>query len=84
MPDQNGWSRYLHFQAAWAAVLTGLIYVIASLWTGHFRRNLLPGAGGPNVARFLASDREVSCAAPRPRKQKPAPITWCSASPIWP
>ena len=23
MPDQNGWSRYLHFQAAWALVLTG-------------------------------------------------------------
>src|ERR1700736_6175979 len=21
LPDQNGWSRYLHFQAAWAAVL---------------------------------------------------------------
>ena len=24
LPDQNGWSRSLHFQAAWAAVLTGL------------------------------------------------------------
>ena len=23
MPDQNGWSRYLHFQAAWVVVLTG-------------------------------------------------------------
>src|SRR5689334_19385821 len=22
LPDQNGWSRYLHFQSAWAAVLT--------------------------------------------------------------
>jgi len=42
LPDQNGWSRYLHFEAAWALVLTGMIYVIASLWTGHFRRNLLP------------------------------------------
>jgi thiosulfate reductase cytochrome b subunit len=42
MPDQNGWSRSLHFQAAWAAVLTGLIYGIASLWSGHFRRDLLP------------------------------------------
>jgi Ni,Fe-hydrogenase I cytochrome b subunit len=26
LPDQNGWSRYLHFQAAWLAVLTGLLY----------------------------------------------------------
>ena len=42
MPDQNGWSRYLHFQAAWAAVLTGLLYVIYSLFTGHLRKNLLP------------------------------------------
>ena len=42
LPDQNGWSRYLHFQAAWIAVLTGLLYVIFGLFTGHFRRNLLP------------------------------------------
>jgi thiosulfate reductase cytochrome b subunit len=42
MPDQNGWSRYLHFQAAWAAVLTGLLYAIASLWSGHFRRDIFP------------------------------------------
>jgi len=45
MPDQNGWSRSLHFQSAWAAVLTGLIYVISSLWTGHFLRNLFPVPG---------------------------------------
>src|SRR6202140_2889776 len=42
LPDQNGWSRYLHFQAAWAAVLTGLVYAISGLWTGHFRHNLFP------------------------------------------
>ena len=24
LPDQNGWSRYLHFESAWVAVLTGL------------------------------------------------------------
>jgi thiosulfate reductase cytochrome b subunit len=42
LPDQNGWSRYLHFEAAWVLVLTGLIYGIAGLWSGHFRRNLLP------------------------------------------
>jgi thiosulfate reductase cytochrome b subunit len=43
LPDQNGWSRYLHFQAAWALVLTGLVYAIAGLWTNHFRKNLFPG-----------------------------------------
>ena len=43
LPDQNGWSRSLHFQAAWLAVLTGLLYTISSLFTGHLRKNLLPG-----------------------------------------
>lgn len=42
MPDQNGWSRYLHFQAAWAAVLTGLVYGLWSLWTGHLKNDLVP------------------------------------------
>ena len=42
LPDQNGWSRYLHFQAAWVLVLTGLVYAIAGLWTSHFRNNLFP------------------------------------------
>jgi len=42
MPDQNGWSRYLHFQAAWVAVLTGLVYAISGLATRHFRNNLIP------------------------------------------
>src|SRR5581483_11752216 len=31
LPDQNGWSRALHFEAAWIAVLTGLLYVIFGL-----------------------------------------------------
>lgn len=43
MPDQNGWSRYLHFEAAWVAVLTALVYGIYGIWSGHFRRNLIPG-----------------------------------------
>ncbi|HXP06980.1 MAG TPA: cytochrome b/b6 domain-containing protein [Acidobacteriaceae bacterium] len=42
MLDQNGWSRYLHFEAAWLAVLTGLIYVIWGLGNGHFGKNLFP------------------------------------------
>lgn len=45
LPDQNGWSRYLHFQAAWIAVLTGLLYVIYGLVSGHFLKNLFPGRG---------------------------------------
>jgi len=42
LPDQNGWSRYLHFQSAWIVVLTGLLYWICGLFTGHFRKHLLP------------------------------------------
>src|ERR1700691_2442129 len=39
LPDQNGWSRALHFEAAWLAVLTGLLYVAWGLFRGHFRRD---------------------------------------------
>lgn len=49
LPDQNGWSRSLHFQAAWLAVLTGLLYVVSGLLTRHFQKNLLPAA--TNVSR---------------------------------
>ena len=42
LPDENGWSRYLHFQAAWGLVITGLLYFIYGLFAGHFRKNLLP------------------------------------------
>ena len=42
LPDQNGWSRALHFQAAWIGILTGLLYVISGLLTKHFRIDLVP------------------------------------------
>ena len=42
LPDQNGWSRYLHFQSAWLMLGTGLIYLIVGFRTGHLRRNLVP------------------------------------------
>jgi thiosulfate reductase cytochrome b subunit len=42
LPDQNGWSRALHFQAAWIGVFTGLLYAISGLLTRHFRRDLVP------------------------------------------
>ncbi len=43
LPDQNGWSRYLHFQSAWILVSTGLLYIISGIVTAHFRKNLFPG-----------------------------------------
>lgn len=53
LPDQNGWSRSLHFQSAWAAVFTGLLYVLFGLFTGHFRKNLLP-SGADLSSRALS------------------------------
>jgi len=44
LPDQNGWSRKLHFESAWVAVLAGLLYAAYGFLGGHFRRNLLPSA----------------------------------------
>jgi thiosulfate reductase cytochrome b subunit len=55
LPDQNGWSRYLHFQAAWIAVFTGLLYLIYGVFSGHFRRNLFP-AGADLSWGALSSD----------------------------
>jgi thiosulfate reductase cytochrome b subunit len=52
LPDQNGWSRYLHFQAAWVVVLTGLLYIISALLTGHLRKNLLPGKADLSLKAF--------------------------------
>ena len=42
LPDENGWSRALHFEAAWIVVFTGLLYAIFGFFAGHFRKNLLP------------------------------------------
>lgn len=48
LPDQNGWSRALHFQSAWIAVLTGLFYVAWGFASGHFRKRLLADASSYN------------------------------------
>jgi thiosulfate reductase cytochrome b subunit len=66
LPDQNGWSRYLHFQAAWAAVLTGILYVTSSLLNGHFRKNLLP-------AKADLSSGTLSAAIANHLRFKPSP-----------
>jgi thiosulfate reductase cytochrome b subunit len=44
LPDQNGWSRYLHFESAWLLGFTGLAYLVAGVRSGHFRRNLMPAS----------------------------------------
>ena len=51
----SGWGRYMHFQAAWLCVLTGLLYAIPGLVSQHFRKNLLPAKGQLSVSS-LKSD----------------------------
>src|SRR5690242_21141189 len=55
LPDQNGWSRYLHFQSAWLLVLTGVLYVGVGLARGHFRRSLFPARSDLSPGRLLTS-----------------------------
>ena len=55
LPDQNGWSRYLHFQAAWLAVATGLLYVAFGFFTAHFRRNLIPARSDLSSSALASS-----------------------------
>jgi thiosulfate reductase cytochrome b subunit len=49
LPDQNGWSRSLHFEAGWVLVFTGAVYVMFGVFSGHFRKNLLPDAVDPSA-----------------------------------
>ena len=55
LPDQNGWSRYLHFEAAWVAVATGFLYVLWGLFNGHFRRNVFPALSDLSARKLALS-----------------------------
>lgn len=44
LPDQNGWSRSLHFQTAWIVVFTGVLYVVSIYRSGYLRARLMPAA----------------------------------------
>lgn len=53
--NQNGWGRSTHFLAAWFLVITGVIYLVAGFFSGHFRNNLAPRRGEFSL-RLLWSD----------------------------
>src|SRR6202012_5998746 len=59
LPDENGWSRYLHFEAAWLLVLTGAVYGIAGFWSGHFRKDLWPARGERSFGAYWRALRGV-------------------------
>src|ERR1035441_4382381 len=80
LPDQNRWGRYLHFQAAWAAVLTGLLYAVYGLFTGHFRKNLFPARADLSwraLSRVVANHLRFQ----PPDEAEAGPITRFSGSP---
>ena len=52
--NENGWGRSLHFLSAWILVLTGVVYLLAGIFTGHFRRRLWPQANEFNMRMFLS------------------------------
>ena len=67
MPDENGWSRYLHFEAAWLLVFTALVYGLYGLFSGHFWRNIVPERGKWNWRSFrevIAKYRQRRAADP--------------------
>lgn len=47
--NENGWGRSLHFLAAWFLVLTGLIYLLIGVFSGHFKRHLWPREFSPRM-----------------------------------
>lgn len=51
--NQNGWGRSLHFLAAWLLVIPGALYLLAGIFSGHFRSHIIPRA------RELAPDMIV-------------------------
>ncbi len=55
LPDQNGWSRSLHFEAAWALVLAGGVYAVYGLTSRHFARHLLPARSTLRPAALAGS-----------------------------
>jgi thiosulfate reductase cytochrome b subunit len=66
LPDQNGWSRYLHFQSAWLLGFTGLAYLVGGVGGGHFRRNLVPAPADlrwPAVRQSIAEHLRFSRSA---------------------
>lgn len=67
LPDQNGWSRYLHFESAWLLGFTGLAYLVAGVRSGHFRRNLMPARAElrwSTMRRSIAAHLRFSRTAP--------------------
>jgi thiosulfate reductase cytochrome b subunit len=54
----SGWGRNLHFLSAWVSVINGLFYVVSSILTRHFRKDLVPARADlawGSVARVVSN-----------------------------
>jgi len=56
--NKNGWGRSLHFLAGWLLVLIGAVYFLAGVFTGHFRRHLVPRPAELTPRQFWRDVRE--------------------------
>jgi thiosulfate reductase cytochrome b subunit len=54
LPGGLGFARDVHFDAAWLFVFNGLVYLLFGMFSGHFRRDLLPAAKELAPRRLLA------------------------------
>jgi thiosulfate reductase cytochrome b subunit len=54
LPGGLGFARDVHFDAAWLLVFNGLVYLLFGLFSGHFRRDLVPAATELAPRRLLA------------------------------
>lgn len=50
--NENSWARSLHFLAGWFLVVPGAVYLLAGIFTGHFRRHLWPRAAELTPRKF--------------------------------
>lgn len=55
LPDQNGWSRSLHFEAAWLVLFTGAAYLLIGARSRHVTRRLVPEPRDRNWQALRAS-----------------------------
>ena len=61
--NQNGWGRSLHFLTAWILVVTGLIYLLMAIFSGHLRKNLVPASkelSGPMIRKDIVNHLKMS------------------------
>src|SRR5215472_12762995 len=54
LPGGLALARDAHFAAAWLLVFNGLVYLLFGLFSGHFRRDLVPGSAELRPRHVLA------------------------------